>query len=55
MPMEYVLGFLLLNIGLLPLWGIFSFFTQTTVMVDDEQKTCYNLRNSNKNYRLHGS
>jgi hypothetical protein len=38
--MEYVLSFLLLNIGLLPLWGILFICTQITVMVDDEQKNC---------------
>jgi hypothetical protein len=35
--MDYVLGFLLLNIGL-SLWGILFIFTQVTVMVDEEQK-----------------
>jgi hypothetical protein len=36
--MDYVLGFQLLNISLLPLWGILFICSQIMVMVDDEQK-----------------
>ncbi len=52
LPMEYVHVFLLLNNGLLTLWGILFICTQIMVMVDDEQNNCFNLRSEKLIYKI---